>query len=85
MTYLLESYKLLERMSKRFKIELNDNAKTTDDNNQRVASIANNIRPTKNAMKVNELVKDIQRTGSISASTAVDEVKQLQKFLSTYL
>ena len=60
MTYL-ESYEMLNRMARAFKI--GDNAKTVQ---SRTASIANNsnLEPNKHAMKVNEIVKDIQRVGS---------------------
>ena len=75
---LQDSYNLLNLMSKRFKDRVRHASNTTS--SQRTASIgANNIQSTDHAMKVNELVKDIQRVGS---SAKVDEVGLLKSFLS---
>lgn len=93
---LQESYNLLETMSKRFKV--GDNTmKTVQDNNQRVASVANNSTSEQNdslcANMISEVikvaaerVKGKQRTASVTTSSVkvVDEVKELQKFLSRY-
>ena len=76
-----ETYDMLDRASKRFKLE--DNTKSV----QRTASsIVNNsnLDANKHALKINELVKDIQRVGSISPTSKVDEAGLLKSFLSTY-
>ena len=76
-----ETYQMLERMSRAFKIDSGDNAKTVQ---SRTASIANNTqsqsKPTKQALRTNEYVKDIQRVGSTSSTTTkkIDEVGLLR-------
>ena len=91
---LQESYNLLETMSKRFKV--GDNTmKTVQDNNQRVASVANNSTSEQNdslcANMISEVVKvaneklNNQRTASITTSTKkIGEVGLLQSFLTRY-
>ena len=90
-----ETYDMLDRASKRFKIRSDDNATNTD--SQRTASVANNIQTEQNdslcANMISEVikvaaerVKGKQRTASVTTSSVkvVDEVKELQKFLSRY-
>lgn len=91
MTYLLESYDLLERMSKRFKV--GDNAMKTV---QRTASIVNNSNSEQSdkdslcANMISEVVKVAaervnnkgkQRTASVTSTSKIDEVLALKKFM----
>lgn len=91
-----ESYNLLETMSKRFRIEVGDNASNTT-SSQRTASIGvNNSTSEQNdqlcAKTISEIVKlanerikgKQSRTASISPTSKVDEAGLLKSFLSTY-
>lgn len=88
-----EDYNFLERMAKVFKLDLNDNAKTTS----RTASIAKNIQSEQKdqlcANMISEVVKVAaervnnkgkQRTASVTTSSVkVDEVGLLKRFMSS--
>ena len=86
MTYLLESYDLLERMNRAFRIDNGDNTNATT-SRSRTASVNNsatNLEPNETALKINQLVKAMngQRVGSINASTkVVDEIALLKSFM----
>ena len=90
-----EDYNFLEILSKKFRLD--NNAK---DVQQRTASIANNSNTSEQndglcANMISEVVKGAaervnankqqSRTASVTTSSViVDEVRELQKFLSTY-
>ena len=84
---------MLEKMSKRFKLD--DNVVKTA---QRVASVTtNNIQPEQNqlcANMISEVIKKVaaervinkgkQRTASLTTTSKIDEVGLLKGFLTTY-